>query len=513
MSGSAKKRRRGVVADLLAGSSVGLLLIPQSMAYAELAGLPPHHGLYAAALPPILAAIFASSPYLQTGPVALTSLLTFGALATLATPFSSDYILLAGLLALVVGVVRLGVGLMRAGAVAYLMSQPVLRGFTAAAAVLIFASQLPSALGVAGGHSVLEGALDAVVHPGGWEPFALASSLATLALMFGGRKIHPLFPGVLMAVVVGVVISASTGYGGAVVGSVPELLLPPVTLVDLPYRSLPALAVAGGIIAMVGFAEAASVSQTFAEQTRTTWSPNKEFVSQGVANLTAGLFGGFPVGGSFSRSALNKHAGAVTRLSGAITGLTVLAFLPFAAVIAPLPKAILGAIVIGAVLKLLDPRPLLEIYRASKPQAMVALSTFAMTLLLAPHVEYAVLAGIFIALGVHAWREMLVEVVAERDEGTLILRPRGVIWFASAPMFRQRMGTLLAQHDGVDSVVIHLGGLGRIDLTGASMLRSVARGITESGIDARVCCASRPSAALLRRVMPDYLVDANAPSA
>jgi SulP family sulfate permease len=308
----------------------------------------------------------------------------------------------------------------------------------------------------------------------------------------------------LVAVVVGVIYSFSTGYTGAIVGDVPDVVLPPLEL-GLPWGALPGLVVSGGIIAMVGFAEAASVSQTFAEQTRTTWNPNKEFVSQGVANLAAGIFGGFPVGGSFSRSALNRHAGARSRWSGAITGVTVLAFLPFAAVISPLPKAVLGAIVVGAVLKLLDPRPLIDILRASKPQALVGFATFALTLLLAPHVEYAVLAGISIALAIHAWREMSVDVAARREEEMLVLEPRGVIWFASAPLFRQRMGELLAEHADANRVTIDLSGLGRVDLTGASMLRSVARGAADSGMEVRVCHASRQAQKLLGRVLPEWI--------
>jgi len=505
--GSPPQGTRRWLADVVAGASVGLVLIPQSMAYAELAGLPPHRGLFAGALPPILAAFFASSPYLQTGPVALTSLLTFGALASLATPGSDEYVILAALLAVVVGAVRVAIGVTRAGAISYLMSQPVLRGFTAGAALLIFSSQLPSVFGVtAEGGSVLGRAYFAMSHVGAWQTTAIGISAVTLVLMLGGRRIHALFPGVLAAVIFGVVFSSSTDYGGAVVGGVPDVLLPPFTI-EHPWSKLPTLLVSGGIIALVGFAEAASVSQTFAEQTRTTWDPNKEFVSQGVANLSAGFFGGFPVGGSFSRSALNRHAGAVTRWSGAITGLTVLVFLPFAGIIAPLPKAVLGAIVVGAVLKLLDPRPLIELWRLSPAQALVAYATFVLTLLLAPHVEYAVLGGIALGLAVHAWRETQVDVAAGRQGDTLILRPRGVIWFASAPLFRQRMADLLAEHADVQVLRVDLAGMGRIDLTGALALSQIAQSAADGGLEVRFCGAPGRSKLILRRVMPDILMD------
>ncbi len=184
--GSPARRR---VRDLIAGASVGVVLIPQSMAYAELAGMPPVQGLYAAALPPLAAAFFASSPYLQTGPTALTSLLTFGALSTLATPASPEYVALGALLALVVGVVRVVIGRLRAGAIAYLMSMPVLRGFTAAAAMLIFASQVPAVLGIASNaDSVLARAVDAFRRVSEWSPTAIAISGATVAMLLGGRR-------------------------------------------------------------------------------------------------------------------------------------------------------------------------------------------------------------------------------------------------------------------------------------------------------------------------------------
>jgi SulP family sulfate permease len=470
------------------------------MAYAELAGMPPVHGLYAAALPPLAAALFASSPYLQTGPTALTSLLTLGALSSLATPASDDYVALAAVLALVVGVVRVVIGRLRAGAVSYLMSMPVLRGFTAAAAVLIFASQVPAALGVASeAETVLARAGDAFIRFGEWDPAALGLAAATIALLLGGRKVHPVFPGVLIAVGGGIVFGAHTGYAGRVVGDVPSVLFPPFSI-DLPWGSLPSLLVSGGIIALVGFAEAASVSQTYAEQTRTTWDPNAEFVSQGAANLAAGLFGGFPVGGSFGRSALNRHAGAVTRMSGAVTGLVALAFLPFAWVISDLPVAILGGIVIGAVLKLLDPRPLVRLLSESRGQAGVAYGTFALTLLLAPHIEYAVIAGIALALAIHAWRETTCEVDAEVRGRVLHLMPRGVVWFASATGFRRRMAELIAEHREIDAVVIELSRLGRVDLTGAHMLRDVADTAKEAGVAVSFLGGPKRAQTLLARV-------------
>ena len=196
----AEPDRRFSVADLIAGISVTLILVPQSMAYAELAGLPSQHGLYAAALPPIAAAFFASSAYLQTGPVALTALLTLGALSPLAPPGSPEFVGLAAVLAVVVGLVRILVGVLRVGWLSYLMSAPMMGGFTSAAAILILSSQLPGAFGVEPPDgSVLGRAIWAVSHPASWEAPAVALTAITVVLVLGGRRIHPLVPGVLIA--------------------------------------------------------------------------------------------------------------------------------------------------------------------------------------------------------------------------------------------------------------------------------------------------------------------------
>ena len=394
---------RAGIADLLAGLSVALVLIPQSMAYAELAGLPPHIGLFASTLPLIVAALCASSPYLQTGPVAMTSLLTLGALTGLARPESADYLALAALLALVVGVTRLLLGVLRLGLVTYLMTDPVVTGFTSAAAILIVCSQLPKALGVAapdGG--VLWRAGWSLGHPGDWKLMAILLTAVTMALVLRGRRIHRFFPGALVAMTGGILCTEVMGYGGPTVGEVPTGL--PTLGLDLPWDQLGSVVVAGVVIALVGFAEAASISRVFATEERQRWSADREFISQGLANVAGAVTGAFPVGGSFSRSSLNRLAGARTRWSGLVTGIVVLAFLPFADVLETLPRAVLGGVVIAAVLGLIQPRKVLGLARASTGDGVVALGTFAATLALAPRVDRAVLVGVMLALAVRARR-------------------------------------------------------------------------------------------------------------
>jgi SulP family sulfate permease len=484
--------------DALAGITVALVLIPQALAYAGVAGMPPIGGLYAAALPPLAAALFASSPYLQTGPVALTSLLTFGALAGHASVGSDEYVQLGILLALVVGVVRVLIGVLRGGLIAHLMSEPMLIGFMPAGAVLIAASQLPAALGVEPEESdVIEAAVSAALSPGDWQLAPIALAAGSLAVVMAGRRIHPLFPGVLVALLAGIALSTLAGYGGAIVGDIPAGL-PKVTL-DLPYAELPELIVPGAVIAVVGFAEAASISRTYAIRDRRPWSADREFFSQGVANLASGVSGGYPVGGSFSRSALNHNAGALTRASGAITGIAVLAFLPAAAVLEPLPKAVLSAIVISAVLGLMRFGRIVSLWRVSRPQFAVAAVTFVLTLVLSPHVEQAVIAGVVLALGVHLVRELTLRIEVTTAGDTLVIRPSGVLWFATAQDLEDRLSGLLEQHPQTNRLRLALDGFGRIDLTGVMALHRLLDDARAGGIEVEVTGAPPQARGLLDR--------------
>lgn len=491
--------RRRRIADLIAGVSVALVLVPQSLAYAELAGLPAHRGLYAGALPALAAAFFASSPYLHTGPTAVTSLLTFAALSAHATPGTGEFVGLAALLALVIGAIRLIIGLTRTGAVSYLMSQPMVRGFSTAAAILIAASQVPAIFGrelAEGG--VIDGALTALREVEAWSIPALGVAMVTLGLLLMGRRVHPLFPGVLVAAIIGTLYSGLADYQGPTIGYLPEGL-PPLSL-DLPWRAVPSLLLSGAVIALVGFAEVAAVSQTFAEQSRRPWDPDREFISQAAANLASGVSGGFPVGGSFARSSLNRLAGAQTRLSGAVAGIAVLLFLPIAGVLALIPKSLLGAAVIAAVLGLLDPRPLLRLWHRSPLQASIGWITFSATLLLSPHIEYAVLIGIGVAVAVHLWREHRVDIEVSTGGGTIVIRPMGVVWFGSAPVVRQKLVAALAEYPPAKRVHFDVSGVGRLDLTGAAMLADVAEHARDTGLEVRFIGVPPAACRLMERV-------------
>lgn len=485
--------------DLLAGFSVALVLVPQALAYAEIAGLDPVHGLYAAVAAPIAGALVGSSPYLQTGPVAVTSLLTFGALSSLGEPFTARFALLAALLAILVGLIRFAIGLLGAGPIAYLMSQPVVVSFTSAAAVLIIASQLPTLLGTKGGsgNPVLV-ALRALASPSEWAWVDILLGIGAIVIMLGGRRLSGLFPSALVAVAAGTFWSWATGYDGSVVGDIPVRF---EFRTDLPWADLLQLLLPALIIAVVGFAEPSAIARRYAAEDRTYWDSNREFMGQGLANLASGVAGGYPVGGSFSRTALNRLGGARTRWSGAVTGLAVAAILPFAWLLAPLPKAVLAGLVIAAVVSLIDVSSPRLYWRWSRPQFVVGIATALGTLVLAPRVERGILLGVGTALAVHLWREVKVVVPSELEGDTLHLWPTGVLYFGSAPGVERAVSQIIAEHKELRRIVVHVERLGRVDLSGALMLRDMLSEMRGAGVEVDVSGARGHVAQVLSRVL------------
>lgn len=486
--------------DVVAGITVALVLIPQSLAYAEIAGTPPVNGLYTAVAATLAGSLIGSSPYLQTGPVALTSLLTFGALAPLVPAGTAVFAAHAALLAIVVGVVRMMLGILRWGVLAYLMSQPVVASFTVAAAILILASQVPALVDVrasSGNPSFAAG--QALTVPSDWDPVAIGVGVATIAVILLGRRLSRRFPGALLSTALMLVLSAVGLISVTQVGDIPSGL-PPLTT-GLPWGTLSSLVLPGIVIALVGFAEPASIARRYAAEDRQPWDPNREFVGQGLANVASGLFSGYPAGGSFSRSALNRLSGARTRWSGLITGLTVLAVMPMASALSDLPKAALSGLVIAAVIPLIDIRPFVETWQFSRPQFLIAAVTFLATLATAPRIERGLVLGVTLSLALHLWRELQITVDVWEDEGTLNVRPQGVLYFGSAPALETDVMRLVAANPRVQHVVIHLDRLGRVDLTGVLVLRSLMNDMRAAGIQVDVAGTPPQAARLVSTVL------------
>jgi SulP family sulfate permease len=270
---------------------------------------------------------------------------------------------------------------------------------------------------------------------------------------------------------------------------------------DLPWESVPQLILPALVIAVVGFAEPASIARYYATLERTNWDPNRELVSQGMANLAAAVGGGFPAGGSFTRSALVREAGARTRLAGGVTGAVVLLLLPFTSVLGHLPTAVLGASIIMAVRSLIDLRPFRDYRRYTRLQFRVAIITFGLTIAVAPHVERAVIAGVALAIGAHLWRELRVSINAWSEGTTLHIAPKGVLYFASAPLLEERLGKMLSDTPTARHLVVHLDGLGRIDVSGALGLREMLDQAEAAGLDAVVSDIPPQARKIVRRVL------------
>ena len=357
-SASAWWRRPGLSAqDAIAGLSVAVVVIPQSLAYAQVAGMPPYRGLYAAAVPPLVAAPLASSPYVQPGPTAISALLTFGALSPLAPVGSLRYVELGLLLALMVGVVRVAVGLLHAGVLAYLMSQPLLVGFVPAAAILIVATQLPVALGVgdARAHDLYHAGW-ALAHPGAWNARGNRRRARSLRRGRARQASPPVLPGRADRRRRRDRLREARRVRRREVGSI-HAGLPPLTT-SLPLGSAPQLVVPALVIALLGFAEASSIARTYATLDRKRWDANREFVSQGVANVAAGRVRRLPgrrvVLAQRAEPARGRaHDARAASSRGSSSCLPARS----ASCSRPLPQAVLAATVIVAVVPLDPARP------------------------------------------------------------------------------------------------------------------------------------------------------------
>ena len=291
--------------------------------------------------------------------------------------------------------------------------------------------------------------------------------------MLGGRKLHRLFPGVALAVIVGLVYGRfdDTILLVSDPNPIPEGL--PTLSFDLPWGSFGALAVGGLVIALVGFAEPASIAREFAKQDRSVWDANRELAASGLANMTAAVSGAFPVGGSFSRSSVNRMAGASTRWSGGITGVVVLAFLSFASVLDGLPQAVLGAIVIGAVIGLVKPLALISVWQGSKVEAGLTWITFAATLALAPAVQWAVILGVVITGIAHLARPLSLTVEAGDGGDPTIITPNGLLWLASYGSFERQLTAAAAETNS--NILVDFGPDPDLDQTAEEILERVGR--------------------------------------
>jgi len=408
--------------DLVAAAIVTIMLIPQSLAYAMLAGLPPEIGLYASILPIIAYALFGTSRALAVGPVAVISLMTLTAASAVAAPGSAEFIAATLVLALLSGLILIVMGVLRLGFLANLLSHPVVSGFITASGIIIATSQLKSLLGIkASGEALPELITTLIENAKDTNPYTLAIGVIATGFLFWVRKgLKPMLVGFGLAarpadlvakagpiVAVALSILAVIAFdleakGVKVVGDIPQSL-PPFTVPLFDAELWQRLAVPALLLSIIGFVESVSVAQTLAAKKRQRIVPDQELIGLGAANVAAAFSGGYPVTGGFARSVVNFDAGAETPAAGAFTAVGILlAALFLTPLLASLPIATLAGTIIVAVLSLVDFKTPRAIWHYSKADFAAMAATIAVTLLIG--VEPGVMAGVGLSLALFLWR-------------------------------------------------------------------------------------------------------------
>ncbi len=502
--------------DTIAGLTVALVLVPQSMAYAQLAGLPPQYGLYASFLPVMIAALMGSSRQLGTGPVAVVSLLTATAIPNIMPPGAdlSTYIAYASSLAFLVGVFQFSLGVLKLGLVVNFLSHPVVVGFTNAAAIIIGSSQLSKIFGVVNPDAqhtyeqVWGVIVNATQHT---HTTTLFIAILAFVIMIGVKKFAPKLPGVLLAVASTTIVSwaidfgipvTNGGLGGDIVGTIPQGL-PTITVPNFDFSVLSQMVVVAITIGLIGFMEAISIAKAMAAQTKQRLSADQELIGQGLANIVSSFFQGYAVSGSFSRSAVNISAGAMTGFSSVVTAIIVGASLLWLTpLLFHLPQATLAAVIIMAVINLIKFAPIKHAWKVEKHDAIVSVSAFVLTLLFAPHLENGITIGVILSLALFLYRTMkprFTELSAhdgstmlvnaldnelDRCEVVSIVKYSGSLYFANAGYFEDKILNLIAEkHQCLKYIIVDMAGINQIDASGEETLSSLLERTSAVGVE------------------------------
>ena len=478
-----------------AGLVITVMLVPQSMAYALLAGLPPIYGLYASTVPAILYALFGTSKHMPVGPPALMALLTFTSVSAIAKPGSEEYIGYVLLLALMVGVLQLALGLLQMGFLTNFISHPVLSGFIYASAVIIALSQVKHFLGIepADDHSTLGMVASIIGKVENANPVPLAVGLLSIATIVLLGKFVPRLPGPLVAVVATtlvVYLFSLEGRGVGIVGEVPRGL-PQLSMPTFNFEVMRTLVPAALIVAFVGFIESISVAKAIAAREKYKINSNQELRALGLANVGAAFFSGFPVAGSFSRTAVQYQSGGRTQMASIITALmVVLTLLVLTPLFYYLPNAALAAVIVVAVYKLLDFNEAQRIFKVRKDDGIALLITFVATLLVG--VEEGIIGGAGFALLAFLRRTAYPRIfelgyVEQEDaflgqnsypEGrtfpkVLVLRFDARLYFANISFLEDHLLSAVADRPELELLVIDFRGVNGIDVTAIEGLENL----------------------------------------
>ncbi len=493
--------------DFVAGLTVAIILIPQVMAYAILAGLPPVHGLYAAFLGTAAAALWGSSSHLSTGPAALVSFLVLTALIPHAKPESTEFVALAIILALIIGIIQLLMGFFRLGFIMNFISHSVLSGFTIAAAIIIIATQIPSLAG-----------FEIIKHEYVFLNFyeilrdipltnlpTLAIGLGSIFLIIAAKRwISKSFPAALVVIVIGILLSYIFDFehhGVAVIGDIDARIHLP-SLPQISLRHLLELIPSGIIIAIIGFMEGYAISSAICQKSKQKIDVNQELIGQGVGNLASSLFRGYPVAGSFSRTAVNYSAGAVTGMSSVfVSGFVLITILFLTPLLHFLPKTVLSAIVISALINLIVFGKFRETFKLSGTDGIVIATTFLFCFILKP--DDAIFIGIVVSLVLFFRKTLVADVVEqvfEMDEerfrtitfgnqinilpNIIILRVDMSVFFANVNNIVEQIEDFVEDRGkDLEHLVIDFSGVNYMDVSGCEKLKELFEELNEKEIN------------------------------
>lgn len=500
--------------EVLAGLTVALVMVPQAVAYAGLAGMPLVTGLYACLIPALLAVLFGSANRLSVGPAALTCVLIGASLTGMAEPGSAEWVSLAVWLSLLSGGIQLLLGLGHYGWLINLVSAPVMMGFTQAASLLIMASQVPALLGVKAWRWDVSTWSDWLT---GWPALFGLGSLAVLLLL---RKFKPRWPGIMLVMGAASALGYVTGYAehGAIVGLLPSGL-PDFYWPHWPgLEMLNQLWVPAMVIALVSFLETASSARIECQRDGKRWDDSTELFSQGLAKLASAFSGSFPTSTSFSRSALMLYAGARSGWAVvASVGFVLLALLILMPALQFVPRSVMAAAVIVAVLNLFQPRQFLKLWRIDRVETLTAGVTFAITLATAPRIYWGVMTGVLVGLShfLHTRLHPRIIEVGLHPDGSLrdrrlwqlpplaqnlyALRMDAELDFAASSDFERAITDHLAQHPQVRHVCLFAQPINRVDATGVETFGQLHRQLSSRGITLHISGIKLPVETALRR--------------
>ena len=493
--------------DLFAGITIAFMLIPQGMAYAVVAGLPPEYGLYACIFPPIIYALLGTSNKISIGPVALDSILIITGLSVLAEPGSEHYLELAIALTLLVGLIQGFFGLIKFGFIANFLSHPVIVGYTSAAALIIMGSQLENMLGtdVAGGN-IFQLLYQLLINISQWNWVTVGIGVAGLWFMIYPRRFFPALPCALLLMVLGMLISGlgdAQSFGVDVIAHVPQGL-PSLSVPKLSMQELAGLLPVAMTVALMGYVGTMSICKSQEKPTdKISARPNQELLAVGVANFVGAFLKAFPVSASFSRSAAFRAAGSLTQVSAVVSSVfilvTVLYLTPFFASY-PLPKALLSAIIIVSVAGLFKYGQMKQMFQQSRREFYILMITFFITLLLG--VQQGLLLGVALSILMVIYNTAnphMTELGAIQDglfrnvnrftdaavrDDVLIFRFDAPLYFANKDYFVEKLYSWVKQREGdaLRYVIFDAEAVNSLDSTAILMLQQVIENFKDQDI-------------------------------